>query len=60
MKKQDVIKQVLNGETPDYIPFSFWSYYPDIDRDPEKIAEQTFKNFKRFNLDWIKTLNNGM
>ncbi len=60
MKKQDVIKQVLNGETPDYIPFSFWSHYPDIDRDPEKIAEQTFKNFKRFNLDWIKTLNNGM
>lgn len=60
MDKFTKVQKAINGEKIDSIPFSFWSHYPTIDREPEKIAQKTYENFKRFDLDFIKTLNNGM
>lgn len=60
MSKIEKIKKVLNGELTEDIPFSFWTHFPDIDRIPELIAEETYQFYKRFDLDFIKTMNNGM
>lgn len=60
MDKFTKVQKAIDGETLDSIPFSFWSHYPKIDREPKKIAQKTYENFKKFDLDFIKTLNNGM
>ena len=60
MTKNNKIKKVLNGEFVEDIPFSFWSHFPEVDREPELIAEESYKLYKKYNLDFIKTMNNGM
>ncbi|WP_028273983.1 uroporphyrinogen decarboxylase family protein [Atopococcus tabaci] len=41
-------------------PISFWTHVPEKDRNPEQIAEETYALFKKYDLDFIKTMNNGM
>lgn len=60
MDKYTKVQKAIKGEAVDSVPFSFWSHYPKIDRAPEEIAQKTYDNFKRYDLDFIKTLNNGM
>lgn len=60
MNKKAKLRKVLNGEFIEDIPFSFWTHFPDIDREPELIAEETYNLYKKFDLDFIKTMNNGM
>lgn len=42
------------------IQFSFWTHVSEKDRNPEQIAEETYALFKKYDLDFIKTMNNGM
>lgn len=60
MHKVEKIQQAIKGEQLPEVPFSFWTHMPKIDRDPEKIAEATYQLYKEYNLDFIKTMNNGM
>lgn len=60
MNKTERIQLALSGEKQSTIPFSFWTHLPEIDREPAKIAQATYDLFKQFDLDFIKTMNNGM
>lgn len=60
MNKNEKMKQAINGQKQQNIPFSFWTHLPDIDRQPKKPAEASFQLYKDYDLDFIKTMNNGM
>ncbi len=40
--------------------FSFWTHLPEVDRDAEALAEGTVAFQKAFDLDFVKTMPNGM
>ncbi len=40
--------------------FSFWTHLPEVDHDAEKLAQATIAFQKEFDLDFIKTMPNGM
>lgn len=60
MNKIEKIKKVLQGEAINEVPFSFWTHFPEVDIYPEKIAKATYDFYKKYDLDFIKTMNNGM
>lgn len=60
MTKKERIRAVVEGRYPDTLPYSFWTHLPGIDMDPEKLAEETYHFFKMYDVDFIKTMNNGM
>lgn len=60
MNKIEYVKKALSGEEMDTVPHSFWAHLPEIDRDPEKLAEGTYDMYKQYDLSVIKTMNNGM
>lgn len=60
MQKKDLIKAVLSGQKVERIPYAMWSHMPDFDRDPVAIAEKTYDFYKEYDVDIIKTMNNGM
>lgn len=60
MYKTEKIQKAIKGEQLAEVPFSFWTHMPKIDRNPEEIAEASYQLYKQFDLDFIKTMNNGM
>ena len=60
MNKIEKIKSAINKKNLYGIPYSFWTHLPGIDLDPEKLADETYKFYKKYDLDFIKTMNNGM
>lgn len=60
MTKLERIRAAIAGEQTDRIPYSLWSHIPGVDLIPEKIAEETYRFYKKFDVDFVKTLNNGM
>ena len=60
MTKKERIRAVINGEKPDKIPYSFWTHMPGLDLDPEAIAQKTYEFYKKYDFDFVKTMNNGM
>lgn len=60
MTKKERIRAAVTGGTPDRLPYSFWSHLPEIDLDPVRLADETYAFYKQFDLDFIKTMNNGM
>ena len=60
MTKKERVWAAVHGETPDTLPYSFWTHLPGIDLDPEKLAESTYDFYKTYDVDFIKTMNNGM
>lgn len=60
MTKKERIWAAVHGETPDTLPYSFWTHLPGVDLDPEKLAEDTYEFYKKYDVDFIKTMNNGM
>lgn len=60
MNKNELLQAVINGQQTGRIPFSFWAHLPDIDRNATKIAQATYQFYFDYDLDFIKTLNNGM
>ena len=60
MNKVEMVKRTLAGEKMDKVPHSFWAHLPEIDRDPQKLAEGTYDMYKKYDLSVIKTMNNGM
>lgn len=60
MNKKELIKAVLAGEKTNRIPSTMWSHMPAFDRDPIAITEKTYEFYKAYDIDLIKTMNNGM
>ena len=60
MEKRERVEAALRGTALDRVPFSFWTHFPDVDMDPVLLAEKTYQFYKEYDLDFIKTMNNGM
>ena len=60
MTKKERIKAIAEGKKADKIPYSFWSHLPMIDLDPVALTEKTYEFYKKYDRDYIKTMNNGM
>lgn len=60
MNKTERIKAAIEGKEVDRIPYSLWSHMPGIDLDPVLNAEKTYEFYKTYDVDFIKTMNNGM
>lgn len=60
MNKTERIKAALNNQRPDKVPYAFWTHLPGIDQDPQKLADTTYEFYKKYDIDFIKTMNNGM
>ncbi|MEQ1773474.1 MAG: uroporphyrinogen decarboxylase family protein [Burkholderiales bacterium] len=59
MNKTERIKAALRGESPDRPPYGFWTHRPDIDLDPDRLAEETAAFCARLDLDFVKSMPNG-
>lgn len=60
MNKRERIKAAIAGQEVDTVPYSLWSHMPGIDLAPDLNAEKTYEFYKEYDLDFIKTMNNGM
>lgn len=60
MKKLDRVKAALRGETVDRPPYGFWTHLPGIDLDPQRLAQETAAFARRYDLDFIKSMPNGL
>lgn len=60
MTKRERIRAAVEGRQPDVLPYSFWTHLPGIDLDPRRLAEETYQFFRAYDVDFIKTMNNGM
>ena len=54
MTKTERIKTALRGEAPDRPPYGFWTHMPDIDHDPDRLAEASAAFCARLDLDFVK------
>lgn len=60
MTKKERIKNTLEGKEVDKVAFSMWTHFPGIDLSYNKLAEETYNFFKKYDIDFIKTMSNGM
>lgn len=60
MNKKERIQAALLGEKTDKLPYAFWTHFPGIDLDPVQLANTTYDFYHEYDLDFIKTANNGM
>ena len=60
MTKKERIRAAIRGEKPDKMPYSFWTHMPGTDLDPEAISQKTYEFYKKYDFDFVKTMNNGM
>ena len=50
------IEAAINGEPVDRVPFGFWSHFPLVDRNPEKLAQVTIEQQRRYDMDYVKVM----
>ena len=60
MKQFERVAAALRGEAPDRPPYGFWTHLPGLDLEPERLAEATAAFCARYDLDFVKTMPNGM
>lgn len=60
MTKRERVMAALAGAPVDRIPISFWKHFPDLDLDPNALAEVLIAFHKRYDLDFIKVMPNGV
>ena len=60
MTKKELVKAAIQGEQLKTIPYAIWSHMPDVDRDVPAIIQRTYDFYKAYDVDIIKTMNNGM
>ncbi len=59
-EKTERVRSVLAGDCPDRVPYSLWTHFPGIDLDAEKLAEATVGFYRQLDLDFVKSMANGM
>jgi uroporphyrinogen decarboxylase len=60
LNKRERIQATLRGEAVDRPPYSFWTHLPGIDLDPQRLAEESAAFAKRFDIDVVKSMPNGL
>jgi uroporphyrinogen decarboxylase len=60
MTKGERIRAALAGRPVDRIPISFWRHVPDLDLDPLALGQALLTFHRRFDLDFIKVMPNGV
>jgi len=58
--KRERVSAALAGGPVDRVPISFWRHFPDIDLDPAALAGRLLAFHRRYNLDFIKVMPNGV
>ena len=59
MTKVERIKAALRGDVVDRLPYGFWTHMPNIDHDPDQLAEATAAFSTRLDVDFVKAMPNG-
>ncbi len=60
MNKRERIQAVLYGKPVDRTALSFWWHYPAIDDRAELLAEAIVRDYRAYDLDFIKMMPSGM
>ncbi|MBQ1827329.1 MAG: hypothetical protein II126_05090 [Erysipelotrichaceae bacterium] len=60
MTKKELIYNAVNGRENERLPYTFWTHLSGIDLDPVRLADTTYDFYKKYDIDLIKTMNNGM
>ncbi|MGZ8209594.1 MAG: uroporphyrinogen decarboxylase family protein [Burkholderiales bacterium] len=60
MKKIERVRAALRSEAVDRPPYGFWTHMPGIDLDPRRLAEETAGLCARYDLDFVKSMPNGL
>ncbi len=60
MTKRERVYAALSGQPVDRVPISFWRHFPDRDLDPVALAEALLAFQRRYDLDFIKVMPNGV
>lgn len=60
MTKLERVHAALAGEAVDRPPYSFWTHLPHVDLDPLRLAEESAAFQARFDLDFVKSMSNGL
>lgn len=60
MTKGGRVAAALAGRPVDRIPIGFWRHFPDIDLDPRALAGALLDFHRRYDLDFIKLMPNGV
>lgn len=60
MKKIDRVRAALAGAALERPPYGFWTHMPGIDLDPERLAVATAAFAARYDLDFVKSMSNGL
>jgi uroporphyrinogen decarboxylase len=58
--KRERVNAALAGGPVDRTPISLWRHFPDIDLDPTALAEALVALHRRYDLDFIKVMPNGV
>ena len=54
------VEAALRAEPVDRPPYGFWTHLPGIDLQPLRLAEETAAFCKRYDLDFVKSMPNGL
>ena len=60
MNKRERVAAALRCETVDRPPYGFWTHLPGIDLDPQRLARETAAFASRYDLDFVKSMPNGL
>jgi len=60
MDKKERIQAAIHGMPVDRPPFSFWRHFPEIDHDPDALAEALLRFHDKFDPDFIKLMPSGV
>jgi uroporphyrinogen decarboxylase len=60
MTKGERVMTALKRERVDRPPVAFWRHAPEIDHDPQKLADTMLHFHRRFDLDLIKLMSSGV
>ncbi len=60
MTKRERVVAAIKGYPVDRVPVSFWRHFPDIDHDPDLLAEAMIQFQRRYDLDLVKLMPSGM
>lgn len=60
MTSADLLRAALAGERTPRSPYGFWTHFPGTDLDPVLLAEETLRFARATQMDFIKSMPNGM
>ena len=59
LSKAERVQLALASAEVDRPPYSFWTHFPGIDRDPEALVAQTIRFATELDVDFVKAMSNG-